>query len=113
MEPKVGDIVQGKITAIKEYGAFVEMGPQQFGLIHISEVSDHYVRDIEDYIQVGDVIDLKVIDIDATGKISLSFKALHHKKKRYDIQLNIGFEPLKKVLQEWLEDDSENSSSTT
>lgn len=111
MEPKVGDVVQGKITAIKEYGAFVEIGPQQFGLIHISEVSDQYVRDIEDYIQVGDVLDLKVIEIDESGKVSLSFKALHHKKKRYDIQLDIGFEPLKKVLKKWLEDDSDSSQS--
>lgn len=111
MEPKVGDVVQGKITAIKEYGAFVEIGPQQFGLIHISEVSDQYVRDIEDYIQVGDVLDLKVIEIDESGKVSLSFKALHHKKKRYDIQLDTGFEPLKKVLKKWLEDDSESSQS--
>lgn len=109
MEPKVGDVVQGKITAIKGYGAFVELGPQEFGLIHISEISDHYVRDIEDYLQVGDVIDLKVIEVDESGKVSLSFKALHHKKKRYDIQLEIGFEPLKKVLKEWLDDDSENT----
>jgi predicted RNA-binding protein with RPS1 domain len=112
MEPKVGDIVQGKITAIKDYGAFVELGPQQFGLIHISEISDHYVRDIEDYIEVGDTIDLKVIDIDDAGKISLSYKALYHKKKRYDIQLEIGFEPLKKVLKEWLDNDSDPSQSS-
>lgn len=108
MEPKVGDVVQGKITALKEYGAFVELGEKVFGLIHISEVSDHYVRDIEDYIQIGDTVDLKVIDIDEMGKISLSYKALNARKKRYDIQLDIGFKPLKSALKKWLDDDSEN-----
>jgi len=110
MNLKVGDIVEGKITAIKEYGAFVEMPEKVFGLIHISEISDHYVRDIEDYIAVGDVVELKVIEIDDSGKISLSYKAINKKKKRYDIQLEIGFEPLKNVLKKWLEDDPDSSS---
>ena len=100
---KEGDIVKGEITAIKPYGAFVKIDDQTTGLIHISEFSDHYVRDIEDYVSVGDTMDLRIITIEDDYKLSLSFKSLHKRKKRYRIKLKQGFAPLKKQLKYWIE----------
>jgi len=97
----VGDIVRGEITAIKPYGAFVKIGTDFIGLIHISEFSDGFVRSIEDYVSLGDVIDLKIIKVNGE-KLSLSYKALHKRKKRYNISLDTGFAPLKEALDEWV-----------
>lgn len=98
----IGDIVKGEITAVKPYGAFVKLHDGYIGLIHISEFSDGFVRSIEDYVSIGDVIDLKVIKMNEE-KLSLSYKALHKRKKRYNIQLDSGFIPLREALQEWIE----------
>ena len=100
---KSGSIVKGEITAIKPYGAFVKIGNDFDGLIHISEFSDGFVRSIEDYVSLGDVIELKVININGT-KLSLSFKDLHKRKKRYNITLQEGFSPLRKELTKWIYD---------
>lgn len=97
----IGDIVKGEITAVKPYGAFVKLEDGYIGLIHISEFSDGFVRSIEDYVTIGDVIDLKVIKKNRE-KLSLSYKALHKRKKRYNIQLSAGFIPLREALEEWI-----------
>jgi predicted RNA-binding protein with RPS1 domain len=99
---KVGDIVQGEITAIKPYGAFVKIDDNTSGLIHISQISDHFVRDIEDYVSLGDVFKLEIIDIAEDGKVSLNFKKFNHRKKRYPIRLTSGFAPLKEKLPWWV-----------
>lgn len=100
---KDGSIIRGEVTAIKPYGAFVNVNDEYIGLIHISEFSDGFVRSIEDYVSLGDVIDLKVLKVNGK-KLSLSFKELHKRKKRYNIILKSGFAPLKAKLTEWLED---------
>lgn len=99
---KKGSIVRGEITAIKPYGAFVKVGTDYVGLIHISEFSDGFVRSIEDYVSVGDELELTVLHV-TDKKLSLSFKELHKRKKRYNIVLKSGFTPLKAKLSEWLE----------
>jgi len=98
---KQGNIIKGEITAIKPYGAFVKVDKEYVGLIHISEFSDGFVRGIDDYVNVGDVIDLKVLNI-SNNRLSLSYKALHKRKKRYNIELGAGFNPLKEKLNEWI-----------
>jgi len=98
---KQGSIIKGEITAIKPYGAFVKVDEDYMGLIHISEFSDGFVRGIEDYVSVGDVIDLKILKITSNG-LSLSYKALHKKKKRYNIELEAGFDPLREKLNDWI-----------
>ena len=98
---KVGSIIKGEVTAIKPYGAFVKILLEHVGLIHISEFSDGFVRSIEDFVNVGDVIDLLIIKI-LEDKFSLSYKALHKKKKRYNIVLDTGFTPLKEILDDWI-----------
>jgi len=98
---KQGNIIKGEITAIKPYGAFVKVDKEYVGLIHISEFSDGFVRGIDDYVNVGDVIDLKILNI-SNNRLSLSYKALHKRKKRYNIALEAGFNPLKEKLNEWI-----------
>lgn len=98
---KKGSIIKGEITAIKSYGAFVKIDNDYVGLIHISEFSNGFVRSIDDYVSVGDVIDLKVLDVEGQ-KLKLSFKALHKRKKRYNIVLQTGFSPLKETLEKWI-----------
>lgn len=98
---KKGDRVKGRITGIKPYGAFVKVGSEN-GLIHISELSDQYVRDIEDYVSVGDTVELEVINIEKDGKLSLSYKRLNKRKKRYRITLKDGFKPLEEALPKFI-----------
>ena len=107
---KEGSIIKGEIKAIKPYGAFVKIDEQFTGLIHISEFSDRYVRNIEDFVNVGDVLDLQVLSIEDDNKVSLSFKSLHKRKKRYRIKLEQGFTPLKQQLNEWIKAYYEKNS---
>ena len=73
----VGDIVIAKITSIVGYGAFVTVNDYA-GLIHISEFSDHFVRNIQDFVKVGEEIRARVLEIDEENKrVKLSYKSLH------------------------------------
>ncbi|OQZ07248.1 MAG: polyribonucleotide nucleotidyltransferase [Planctomycetes bacterium UTPLA1] len=71
---RVGKIYTGRITSIKEFGAFVEVTPGQDGLCHISELSVDYVQRVTDVCHVGDIVKVKVILVDDTGRIKLSRK---------------------------------------
>lgn len=73
MSIEVGSKLQGKVTGITNFGAFVELPEGSTGLVHISEVADNYVKDINDHLKVGDQVEVKVINID-NGKIGLSIK---------------------------------------
>ncbi|MCF6156465.1 MAG: polyribonucleotide nucleotidyltransferase [Candidatus Brocadia sp.] len=74
-EVLVGKIYKGKVLSLKEYGAFVEIIPGHDGLVHISELSDGYVEKVEDVVQVGQEIMIKVIGIDDQKRVKLSRKA--------------------------------------
>lgn len=101
---KKGDIVKGRITSIKPYGAFVKVDDSVDGLVHISEVNDGFVRNIEDYLSVGDVVNLEVLKVSDDKKLSLSYKKCNTKgrKKRETINLKQGFTPLAEQLDEWV-----------
>lgn len=73
---KVGKIYTGRVTGIKDFGAFIEIAPGQDGLCHISELSDEYVKSVTDVCKVGDVLKVKVILIDDQGRVKLSRKAV-------------------------------------
>ncbi len=73
-EVKPGEIFNGKITRLMNFGAFAEVLPGQEGLIHISEMADHRVEKVEDIVKVGDVVPVKVKEIDGQGRINLSMK---------------------------------------
>jgi len=94
---KKGEIVYGKITNILGYGAFVSVGEYD-GLVHISEFSDNYVRDIYDYVRVGQQVKLKVLDVDDNNKkLRLSYKFLNKTRgiKGEVPKYDIGFQTLR------------------
>ena len=70
----VGDILEGKVTGITNFGAFVSLPENKSGMVHISEVADTYVSDINEHLKVGQEVKVKVITIAENGKISLSIK---------------------------------------
>ena len=74
MSIEVGNKLKGKVTGIKKFGAFVELPEGKSGLVHISEVADNYVENVEDHLTVGDEVEVKVLSIADDGKISLSIK---------------------------------------
>ena len=74
MALEIGSIVEGTVTGIAKFGAFVELPDKKVGLVHISEVSSEYVNDVNDYLKVHDTVKVKVISVDAKGKIALSIK---------------------------------------
>lgn len=74
-EVKVGKIYSGRVSSIKDFGAFIEVTPGQDGLCHISELSTEYVKSAEDVVKIGDRVRVKVISIDDQGRIKLSRKA--------------------------------------
>ncbi|ACR78968.1 MAG: binding domain protein [Kosmotoga sp.] len=74
MSVKVGNIVQGKVTAVRKYGAFVTLEGGEEGFIHISKVSKGYVKNIDDYLKVGQEITAKVLGTTKDGKWELSIK---------------------------------------
>lgn len=76
MSLEVGSIVEGQITGITKFGAFVALPENKTGLIHISEVSNAYVKDVHDFLKEHDKVKAKVVSIDPKGKISLSIKQL-------------------------------------
>lgn len=75
-EPEVGKIYRGKVVKIADFGAFVEVLPNTSGLLHISEISHERIRQVTDVLNEGDVIDVKVLEVDRSGRIKLSRKAL-------------------------------------
>lgn len=76
-EAKIGDIFLGRVVSIKPFGAFVNILPGKDGMVHVSELAEQRVENVEDVVQLGDEINVMVIDIDpSTGKISLSRRAV-------------------------------------
>lgn len=76
MAIEVGSVLEGKVTGITNFGAFVELGDGVTGLVHISEVADAYVRDIKDYLQESQMVKVKVINV-SNGKVGLSIKQVN------------------------------------
>lgn len=74
MAIEVGSKVEGKVTGITNFGAFVELPDGVTGLVHISEIADNYVKDVNEHLKVGDAVTVKVINVDKDGKIGLSIR---------------------------------------
>lgn len=116
---KVGNLVKCRITGVQPYGAFVIVDEETNGLIHISEITNGFVKDINDYVKVDDELIVKVLGIDDnTGNLSLSLKSIENeqvrteKKKRKksnedyfieQIKNEDGFKILKLKLKEWID----------
>lgn len=85
MAIEVGTKVTGKVSGITNFGAFVNLGNNQTGLVHISEVSDGFVKDIHDVLSVGDEVTVKVLTVGNDGKIGLSIrKAVDHPQGEHE-----------------------------
>jgi len=85
-EVVVGEVFQGKITRILDFGAFAEILPKQEGLIHISEMANFRVNKVTDVVKVGDIVPVKVINIDDLGRINLSRRALLPNDQKHSIE---------------------------
>ena len=104
---KEKDIIKVKITGIQKYGAFANISNDYDGLIHISEISYGYVKNINDFINIGDNIYAEVVNIDNNNKkIKLSIKDIDYKKSGAKLkrmaETKKGFTPLKENLEPWI-----------
>jgi len=120
-----GQVIQGKVTGIQPYGAFVSLNDSVQGLVHISEVTHGYVKDINDYLSIGDEVSVKVLDInEESNKISLSIRETEEPPKKETKQApqsksntqdantaGSGFNTLKNKLEEWI-DQSKDRKET-
>jgi S1 RNA binding domain protein len=82
MSIEVGSKLQGKVTGITNFGAFIELPDGKTGLVHISEVADNYVKDINDHLKVGDIVEVKVLNVEEDGKIGLSIRKAKARSER-------------------------------
>lgn len=102
---KIGDVVKCIVTGFKEYGIFVSVDHEYNGLIHISEISESFVKNVMDYSEIGEAIYAKVIEVDDNIKqLKLSIKNINYKLdgKSIDNTLENGFLPLKNHLNVWV-----------
>jgi polyribonucleotide nucleotidyltransferase len=79
-DPEIGDAFEGKVVRILTFGAFVELAPGKDGMIHISKLANYRVEKVEDVINLGDVVKVKVINIDEKSRIDLKLLEVIQKK---------------------------------
>ena len=103
---KIGKIVEGQITGVTKYGVFVSLEDNYTGMIHISEVSNKYIEDLNNIFKIGDLIRVKVLSIDENKlQVKLSIKKIGKQTKRKGIEeMGIGFTPLKEKMNEWIKE---------
>lgn len=107
-EYKIGSIIKGQVTGIEKYGIFINVDPWYDGLIHISEVSEDFVRNIHDYVKIGETIYCQILDINEDNlQLKLSIKNINYKVMNDNNPIQEtrkGFLPLKENLNIWLEE---------
>ncbi len=81
MSIEVGSTHDGKVTGITDFGAFIELTTGETGLVHISEIADTYVKDIRDHLKMGELVTVRVINIEQNGKMGLSLKEQKEESK--------------------------------
>lgn len=111
-----GRVVTGYVTGIEKYGIFVGLDEYYSGLIHISEISNGYVKNINDYVNIGETIKVKIMDSDEDScQVKLSIKDIDYRmsrKKKNKIQETAsGFLGLSKHLEEWVDEKIEELDS--
>ncbi|MDD4170215.1 MAG: S1 RNA-binding domain-containing protein [Desulfotomaculaceae bacterium] len=102
MPIELGSVVEGVVTGITNFGAFIELPGRGTGLVHISEIAEVYVKDVNDFLKINDKVSVKVISVDPRGKIGLSIKqanpSVHRPQKK---KIQVSFEDkLSKFLKE-------------
>lgn len=108
---KKGKIIRGTVTGIESYGVFVSCDEYYSGLIHISEISHGFVKNVADYVSIGDVINVEILEVDEElGQLKLSIKNIDYKKnnlnKRRKIkETSLGFSSLAYHLPLWIDEE--------
>ncbi|MFI3226426.1 MAG: S1 RNA-binding domain-containing protein [Clostridia bacterium] len=98
---EIGEVFEGKVTGITKYGCFVAFGENKSGMVHISEVSNTFVNDINDVVKIDQEVKVKIIKIDENGRVNLSIKkaeprpARQPQQRRDEVQ---HYTPKKKVV---------------
>lgn len=127
---ETGQVLEGKVTGIQPYGAFVALDEEVQGLVHISEVTHGFVKDINEHLNVGDAVNVKILNIDEEkGKYSLSIRATQEapkqekqpqrkpqqQKQQAAVQQEegtpAGFNTLKDKLDEWINQSKERENT--
>ncbi len=109
---KTGDKLTGVVTGVQPYGIFVSLDDGTVGLVHISELKTGFVENIYKVLEIGQEIQVQVIDVDEfTGKTSLSIRSLEEEKHRIprkhrfsSNKRKFGFDPLEKAMPTWIEE---------
>lgn len=100
------DVVLGLVTGIENYGIFVSLDEYYSGLIHISEISDDYVRNINNYVNIGETIKVKILEVDdSLFQLKLSIKNIDYRINHHHEgieETGSGFNILKDKLGEWI-----------
>lgn len=116
---KKGRIIRGTVTGIESYGVFVSCDEYYSGLIHISEISHAFVKNITDYLNIGDVVYVEILEVDEKlGQLKLSIKNIDYKynrgKRHKKVQeTSLGFSTLAYNLPLWIEKSLKNLKKTT
>jgi len=103
----VGSVVKGTVTGIESYGIFVKIDENYSGLIHISEISDHFVKNVNNYATIGEEVYVEVLTVDSGKKrCNLSIKDINYRRNENSkIKESIrGFSPLKRHLPLWIDE---------
>ncbi|KKE79524.1 general stress protein 13 [Bacilli bacterium] len=123
---EAGQVLEGKVTGIQPYGAFVALDDETQGLVHISEITHGFVKDINDHLSVGDEVKVKVLNVnEENNKVSLSIRAteeapkkettkpqkMQKPKQQQQEEATSGFNTLKDKLQEWIEQSEEREGT--
>ena len=110
-EIKTGDIVLGKVTKIKPFGIIVLLGNSKMGLVHISHISSSFVKDVNEFVSIGDEVTMKVLSIDNNSdKIALSMKEAHSEIEaaaQIVVNRDVGFE---EKFKNWLKISNERQA---
>ena len=111
---KNGEIIKGVVSGIEPYGIFVKINDDYSWLIHISEISSKFVRNVNDYVKQGELIRVKVLNVDEeTNHMNLSIKDIPYKitntkKRRKIVETKLGFKTLSYKLPIWIKENIEN-----
>lgn len=106
MSNEIGAILEGKITSITKFGAFVALSDGKSGMIHISEVANGFVKDINDFLKIGQTVSVKVCSVDEKGRIALSLKQVSCSSTEKVTEDN---KPKKRIVPEQIETTKETS----
>lgn len=120
---EAGQILDGKVTGIQPYGAFVALDDETQGLVHISEITHGFVQDVNDHLKVGEAVKVKVLSVDAEkNKVSLSIRATEEAPKKQKRQPaprksveaaddGAGFNTLKDKLEDWINQSADRKQT--